>query len=93
MGIEITDIRIYKMENRGNLLAYANIVLNDSFIIRGIKLIETAKSGRFIAMPSRRLKGEKKAYRDLFHPLNSDVRKGMTDAIFTAYDKLDENIK
>ena len=34
--MEITDIKIFKIEKRGALIGYANIVFNNSFIIRGI---------------------------------------------------------
>ena len=74
MEIKVTEVRIFKVEKRGALLGYANIVLNDSFIIRGIRILENQRIGRFVAMPSRRLNGEKRAYRDLCHPLNQEVR-------------------
>ena len=53
--MEITDIKIFKIEKRGALIGYANIVFNNSFIIRGIKILENERNGRFVAMPSRRL--------------------------------------
>ena len=37
-------------------------------------------------MPSRRLRNEEKSYRDICHPLNSNIRKQLTDDIFEAYD-------
>lgn len=90
MDINITEVRIFKIKKRGALLGYANIVLNNSFIIRGIKLLETEKTGRFVAMPSRRLRQEKRAYRDLCHPLNQETRDLITKEIFNAYDNLEE---
>ena len=91
MNIKITNIKIYKIEKRGALLGYANIVLNDSFIIRGIKLIESRRTKeRFLAMPSRKLKGEKRAYRDLCHPINQETRDYITKVIFENYDNLEE---
>ena len=85
--MEITDVKIFKINQRGALLGYANIVLSNSFIIRGIKILETEKNGRFVAMPSRRLKGEKRAYRDLCHPINQETRDIITKAILDAYDE------
>lgn len=91
MNIKITNIRIYKIEKRGALLGYANIVLNDSFVIRGIKLIESRKTKeRFLAMPSRKLRGEKRSYRDLCHPINQETRDYITTTIFENYDNLEE---
>ena len=69
--MKITDIKIFKAKQRGAVLAYANVILDSRFIIRGITLLENEKSGRFISMPSRQLRNqEKRAYRDVCHPLN-----------------------
>lgn len=84
--MEITNVRIFKANHKGPVLAYANITLEDYFIIRGIKLIETKKSGRFLAMPSRRIEPNKRIYRDLCHPLNADVREDITKTVFSVYD-------
>ena len=90
--MESTDIRIFKANQNGKVLAYANYILDGKFIIRGIKLIETEKSGRFIAMPSRPIRnGEKRSYRDVCHPLDSSVREELTEKIFAAYDEFIEN--
>ena len=90
--MEITDVKIFKTKKRGPVLAYANVILDNRFIIRGITLLETEKNGRFISMPSRLLRGEQKHhYRDMCHPLNSEVRDELTQSIFTAYDEFIEN--
>ena len=90
--MEITNVRIFKAKQRGAVLAYANVILDSRFIIRGITLLETEKNGRFISMPSRRLvNGEKRSYRDMCHPLNSEIRDEITEAIFVAYDEYMES--
>jgi len=89
--MEITDVKIFKAKQRGPVLAYANIILDERFIIRGITLLETEKNGRFISMPSRRLRNGERHFRDVCHPLNSAVREDLTDAIFTAYKEFLEN--
>ncbi len=88
--MEITNIKIFKIKQRGALLGYANVIFNNSFIIRGIKILENERNGRFVAMPSRRLRQEKRAYRDLCHPLNQETRGLLTKEIFEAYDALEE---
>ena len=88
--MEITDIKIFKIKQRGALLGYANVIFNNSFIIRGIQIFENERNGRFVAMPSRRLRQEKRAYRDLCHPLNQETRELLTKEIFEAYDALEE---
>ena len=93
MEIKVTDVRIFKINKRGALLGYANVVLNNSFIIRGIKILETDKNGRFVGMPSRRLRGEQRSYRDLCHPLNQETRQVITDAILEAFEDQENNIE
>lgn len=89
--MEITDIRIFKARRKGAVLAYANVILDGKFIIRGITLVETEKNGRFISMPSRRLRNGERSYRDVCHPLNSDVRTELTEKLFAAYDEFIES--
>ena len=85
--MEITEIEIIKKLERGVILGYANIVINNSFIIKGIKLIETKEKGRFISMPSKKIRKEKRAFRDVCHPLNQETRDELTTLIFQAYDE------
>lgn len=89
--MEITDVKIFKARRKGVVLAYANVILDDKFIIRGITLVETEKNRRFISMPSRRLRNVEKSYRDICHPLNSDIRAELTEKVFAAYDEFIEN--
>ncbi|MGA2958173.1 MAG: SpoVG family protein, partial [Thermodesulfobacteriota bacterium] len=48
--MEITDIRIKKVEGENKLKAYASITFDDSFVIHNIKVIQ-GNNGLFIAMP------------------------------------------
>ncbi len=84
--MDITNVKIYKARQGGPVLAYANVILDRQFIIRGITLIE--KDGRrFISMPSRRVRNGERHFRDTAHPLNSEVREELTEAIFDAYEE------
>lgn len=38
--MEITNVKIFKAKQGGHVLAYANIILDKQFIIRGITLVE-----------------------------------------------------
>lgn len=89
--MNISDVRIFKTQKKGPVLAYANVILDNRFIIRGITLLETEKTGRFISMPSRLLRGEnKRSYREVCHPLNRNVRDELTETVFAAYDNFIE---
>lgn len=85
--MEITEVRIFKMENKGKLLAYANVVLNNSVVLKGIKIIEGTK-GRFVAMPAKLdSKARVPRFREFYHPINSDSRAMISQAVLQAYEK------
>ena len=53
--MEITEVRVKLMEEAGERLqAFCSITLDDSFVVRDLKIIEGA-TGPFVAMPSRKL--------------------------------------
>ena len=51
--MEITDIRIRKIDGTGKMKAIVSVTFDDMFVIHDMKIIEGA-SGLFIAMPSRK---------------------------------------
>jgi stage V sporulation protein G len=85
MSIEVTDVKINRVENMGNIVAFVKATINDSICIDGIKIINGTK-GQFIGMPSYKTK--KNEYRDVVFPVNSETRKVLTDAILS---KLNDN--
>lgn len=86
--MEITDIRIRKVEADGKLKAYVTVTFDDCFVVHNVKIIE-GKSGTFIAMPSRKTKtGE---YKDVAHPINSDFRQKLQEMILREYETATEN--
>jgi stage V sporulation protein G len=81
--MKITEVRV-SLRDDAKLKAFASITLDDSFVIRGLKIIE-GKTGTFVAMPSRRRKdGE---YQDIAHPINNDARAEMERIILAEYRK------
>ena len=87
--MKITEVRVSLRED-AKLKAFASITLDDSFVIRGLKIIE-GKTGTFVAMPSRRCKdGE---YQDIAHPINNEAREEMEKIILAEYWKERERAK
>ena len=86
--MEITDVQIIKTEGKGQLLAYANVVLNDALVMKGIKIIDGTK-GKFIVMPSQSLIRKKEIKRfEYYHPINNEMRLLLTNAILDKYSEL-----
>ena len=69
--MQVTDVRVRKIEKEGKMKAIVSITLDNEFVIHDIKVIEGEK-GLFIAMPSR--KAADGEYRDIAHPINSETR-------------------
>ena len=82
--MKITDVRIHKVSNEGKMKAVASVTFDDEFVVHDIKII-SGQNGMFIAMPSRKM-GEGD-FRDIAHPLTSEMRGRIKDAIFEEYDK------
>jgi len=83
--MEITEVKVYPAKESGRLKAYATVVFDNSFIVRDLKVIEGNK-GLFVSMPSRRRKDG--TFRDIVHPLNSDMRKRIEDIIIKEYERV-----
>ena len=80
--MQITDVRIRKVEKEGKMRAVVSITIDEEFVVHDIKVIEGDK-GLFIAMPSRRAAdGE---YRDIAHPINSQTRENIQRMILDKY--------
>ncbi len=79
--IEITEVRV-SLRNDPKLKAFVSITLNDSFVIRGLKIIQ-GNSGLFVAMPSR--KRQDGQHQDLAHPINDVTRKYLTEKVMNEY--------
>ena len=80
--MQITDVRIRKVEKEGKMRAVVSITIDDEFVVHDIKVIEGEK-GLFIAMPSRKaMDGE---YRNIAHPINSETRERIQQIILEQY--------
>ena len=80
--MQITDVRIRKVEKDGKMKAVVSITIDEEFVVHDIKVIEGEK-GLFIAMPSR--KAADGEYRDIAHPINSDTRDRIQRLILERY--------
>lgn len=82
---DITEVRIYKMENAGNLKAYATVTLDNAFAVHGIKVLEGDK-GLWVSMPATKSKktGE---FKDIFHPISPEAREGLINSVITKYEE------
>ena len=65
--------------------AVVSITFDEEFVVHDIKIID-GQNGLFIAMPSRKMsEGD---FRDIAHPLTSETRNRIKEAIFAEYEKV-----
>ena len=87
--MKVTDVRLRKIQTDGRMKALVSITLDESFVVHDLRVIE-GNSGLFVAMPSKRTPdGE---FRDIAHPINSEMRQEIQDAVMKVYDETDEVI-
>lgn len=82
--MNITDVRVRKVSKQGKMRAIVSVTFDDEFVVHDIKVIEGDK-GLFIAMPSKKsVDGE---YRDIAHPINSEMRQVLQKKVLEAYEQ------
>lgn len=82
--MQITDVRVKKINSQNRMKAVASITIDDVFVIHDIKVIES-ENGLFIAMPSK--KNQNGEYKDIAHPINSETRNMIQDSIIAKYNE------
>ena len=82
--MQVTDIRIRKINTEGRMKAIVSITFDDAFAVHDIKVVEGDK-GLFVAMPSKRMPdGE---YKDIAHPINTETREMLQNMIIEKYNE------
>lgn len=82
--MEITDIKVRKINAEGRMKAVVSVTFDDCFVVHDIKVIE-GQDKLFIAMPSRKTPdGE---FKDIAHPINADTRELLQNMILKSYEE------
>lgn len=81
--MKISDVRVRLVQkDSGKLKAVASITIDECFVIHDIKVID-GNDGFFVAMPSRKTSdGE---FKDIAHPINTETRQQVIDAVLDAF--------
>lgn len=78
------DVSVRPIEPKGNLVGFASLKINDSFVIDDFKILQSDK-GLFVGMPSKPDKNSKTGYRDTARPITKEFRAELTEAVAAAY--------
>ena len=78
------EARISALVADDKLKAYASVCIDDSFLIKGIKVVDGIH-GRFVAMPSRKTRNGE--FKDVCFPITKEIRDEIEKAVLEAYSK------
>ena len=83
--MKITSVKVRKLFNDADpMKAIVSVTFDDQLALHDIKVIY-AREKLFIVMPSRR--NPDNTYRDIVHPINSDFRLQIEEAVLKAYNE------
>jgi len=84
-NIEVTEIRIFpvKKPTKAGIIAYARIILNDSFVVMGLRLFKGIKSP-YIVYPWEQDKKSGKKVQTCF-PITARLRSHIQEQIINHY--------
>ena len=74
--------RINRFEGEGTLKAFCDVVIAESFLIKGVKVVE-GKKGLFVSMP--REEGKDGQWYDNVVPLSKEARQQLSEVVLAAY--------
>lgn len=81
--LNITDVRITKVDGDDKLRAFAGLVIEDCFLVGDLRVVE-GEDGYFVAMPSRRKRDG--SFKDIAYPLNNTLREEIEERVLLAYE-------
>ncbi len=86
-NMQVTDVRIRKINQEGKMKAIVSVTLNDAFVVHDVKVVE-GQSGLFVAMPSKRMPdGE---FKDIAHPISQEARRIIQESVLSAYEEAEQ---
>lgn len=85
--MQVTDVRLRRVETDGRMRAIASITLDEEFVVHDIRVID-GNNGLFVAMPSKR--GVDGEFRDIARPINSDTRAKIQEVVLAEYERVGE---
>ena len=82
--MQITDVRLKKVENQSRLKAVVSVTFDNAFVVHELRVIE-GTNGLFVTMPSRETKNG--VYKDIAHPINASTREEIEKAVLEKFNE------
>ncbi len=84
--MEVTEVRIRKLNPEGKTKAIAQITFDNEFVVHEVRVRE-GKDGLVMSMPRKERNGK---FYDIAHPINQATRDKIEKAVLEAYDKAED---
>lgn len=81
--LNITDVRITKVEGDEKLRGFAALVLDDSFVVGDLRVLE-GDDGFYVMMPSKRKRDG--TFKDIAYPLTNELREAIEERVLLVYE-------
>lgn len=78
------DVTVRTFEPKGNLIAFADVKINESLIVENFRILKSDK-GLFVGMPSKPDKSSETGYRETVKPISKGFYKQLSEAVLGAY--------
>jgi stage V sporulation protein G len=81
--LNITEVRINKIEGDEKLRAFASIVIEGCFLVGDLRVVE-GEDGYFVSMPSKRKRDG--SFKDIAFPMDNETREALEQKVLLAYE-------
>lgn len=79
----ITVSRLYKINKGSTLKAFADVVINEQVLIKGVQVLSSKENGLFVSMPKQKSKNDK--WYETVSLLDEDVKEDLQVVVLKAY--------
>ena len=80
--VEVSVKRINRLDGDGALKAFCDLVVGESFLVKGIRVVE-GKKGLFVSMPQEQ--GKDGNWYDTVIPLSKETRQRVSEVVLEAF--------
>lgn len=75
--------RLHKLENDSNLKAFADVLVGDLLLIKGVRVVSKNGSGLFVSMPTQKAKDGK--WYETVRLLDKGTQQELREVVLRAY--------
>jgi len=86
--MKVTEVRVTKIEDKGNLKAFASVCLDDSFVVDGFRIVEK-DDNIMVFMPEKSKRNADGTYtrRNTAYPTEATLRDDVVNSVKAAYEE------